>query len=148
METIHEPTRTASEHSCHWWQRHNTRWLTVLVAMSAASLLYAIAGPLLGINLEVRAGTGVQTVEGLAVVMSSLLIGLAGWGLLTLLRKVTPKGTTVWRVLASVLLVVSLLGPLGATSVAAGAVLLAMHLVVGGLLLWGLPRRVLCVCAP
>lgn len=148
METINEAPSVAKVHTCHWWQRHNTRWLTVLAAMSAASLLYAIAGPLLGINLEVRAGTGVQTVEGLAVLLSSLLAGLAAWGLLTLLRKRTAKGTTSWRVVAALVLVVSLLGPLGATSLAAGAVLVALHLVVGGLLLWGLPRQVRCACAP
>lgn len=146
METITEPTQTPSAHTCHWWQRHNTRWLTVLAAMSAASLLYAIAGPILGINLEVRVGTGVQTVEGLTVVVSSLVVGLAGWGLLTVLRKLTAHGSTSWRVVASLVLVVSLLGPLGATSLAAGAVLIAMHLVVGGLLLGALPYRPHCAC--
>lgn len=148
METINEVTPSSSEHTCHWWQRHNTRWLTVLAEMSAASLLYAIAGPLLGINLAVRVITGVQTVEALTVVVFSLLIGFAGWGLLTVLRRLTIHGTTVWRVVASLVLVVSLLGPLGATSMAAGVVLVAMHLVVGGLLLGALPYRPHCACTP
>lgn len=148
METINELPRAQSTHTCHWWQRHNPRWLTVLAAMSAASVLYAVAGPLLGIDLAVRAGAGVQRVEALAVPVASVLIGLAGWGLLTLLGKVTTKAATTWRVIAGVVLAVSLLGPLGATSPAAGVTLAAMHLVVGGLLLWGLPRQVRCSCAP
>lgn len=146
MTSIQEPTRTPSVHTCHWWQRHNARWLTVLLAMSLASLLYAITGPIMGIDLQVRAGTGVQTVEGLTVVVFSVATGLAGWALLTLLRKVTRKAETVWRVIASLVLVVSLLGPLGATSVATGVVLVTMHLVVGGVLLVGLPYRPHCSC--
>lgn len=47
----------------------------------------------------------------------------------------------MWRVIASVVFVVSLAGPLAAVTPAATAVLMSLHAIVAGILIWGLPRH-------
>lgn len=47
-------------------------------------------------------------------------------------------GLLVWVIIALVMLVLSLLGPLGAATAGAGVTLAAMHLVVGTTLIFGL----------
>jgi hypothetical protein len=118
------------------------RWLILLVAAAVAVVTWAVAVPLLDVDLAVRPGGGaVGQISLLAVVVTSLLAGLAGWLLLALLEKWTTRAGLVWRAIAAVVLVVSLLGPLSAVNPAATAVLLGLHVLVGGILIWGLPRR-------
>lgn len=117
------------------------RLLTVLAASAAASIVWTLAAPLGGIDLAVdRAGTR-QTVGPVGVVLASLTVGLAAWGLLAVLEKATDRARRIWTIIASAVLAVSLLGPLSAVSVAATLVLMGMHVVVGGTLIAGLARR-------
>lgn len=125
----------------HLTRVHRARWASVLTAMAAATAVAALADPVLGVDLAVRLdGAGVQQVGNLAVTVTSLLAGFAGWAALALLERWTGHARRVWTVLACGVLVASLTGPLAAVSPAATAVLLGLHLLVGAVLLVGLRR--------
>ena len=93
--------------------RRRVRLLTVLAATVATLLGWVIAVPLAGVELTARTGSDVQRVTPVAVAVSTLLAGLAGWALLALLERLTARARTVWTVVAALVLLVSLLGPLG-----------------------------------
>lgn len=119
---------------------HSRRWVTVLAAMAAAVLAWTVADPLLGIDLLVDGGAGpAREVGQLAVCLTALAAGLAGWALLSVLERTTSRAHTVWRVLASATLVVSLAGPLAAVTAEATVTLVVLHVVVGAILVLGLP---------
>jgi hypothetical protein len=118
--------------------RHSRRWLVVLGTRASATALSGIEVAL-GIDLVVRQGDRTQHIDSLAVTLTSLVVGFLAWGSLTLAERLSAKGRTAWRVLAAVVLLLSLTGPLAAVSLSAGLGLLALHLVVGGLLLLVLP---------
>jgi hypothetical protein len=91
------------------------------------------------VDLAVRTGDVVQPVTGGSVAATALVAGLAATLSAWLLTRIAPRRCrTVWTVLASAVLLVSLLGPLGATSPAAVVSLVALHLLVGLALLVGL----------
>lgn len=124
---------------------HRRRWLIVLTTMAAATAAWAVAVPLLGVDLAVRSGPDtVRPIDGLPVTLVSLAAGLAGWLLLVVLEKMLAptKARRVWRIIAAGVLVVSLLGPLAAANATSAAVLLGLHLLVGGVLLVALPGPV------
>jgi hypothetical protein len=113
------------------------RWLTVLGAMSVANAGWAIAVQA-GADLTVQRGSGTTHVGPLAVTLTSLGVGLAAWLLLELLERWTRRPRLIWRIVACVVLVLSLTGPLAATTGAGLAVLAGLHLVVGSILIVGL----------
>ncbi len=114
------------------------RWLSVLLAMAAATAVTGIAGPVAGIDLTVETGSGAFTVEPLYATLTSLAAGLAGWALLELLERWTANARLVWAVTACGVFLVSLLGPLSATTLAAAAVLTGLHALVALVVGWGL----------
>jgi hypothetical protein len=113
------------------------RWLTVLTAMATATAAAAIADPIGGVDLVVRAGDGTRTIEPFVVMLTTLAIGLAGWGLLELLERWSGHARALWLAVAGVVFVVSLAGPLGALTGAATAVLLGLHVLVAAILVVG-----------
>ncbi|MBB5114168.1 DUF6069 family protein [Micromonospora echinospora] len=121
--------------------RRRVRLLTVLAATVATLLGWVIAVPLAGVELTARTGSDVQRVTPVAVAVSTLLAGLAGWALLALLERLTARARTVWTAVAALVLLVSLLGPLGGgVGRAATLTLVAFHLVAGTVLITGLRR--------
>ncbi|MFJ1541311.1 DUF6069 family protein [Micromonospora chalcea] len=121
--------------------RRRDRLLTVFAATAAALLGWVVAVPLAGVELTARVGSDVQRVTPAAVAVSTLLAGLAGWALLALLERLTARARTVWTVVAALVLLVSLLGPLGGgVGQAATLTLVAFHLVAGTVLITGLRR--------
>lgn len=113
-----------------------TRLLALVGAAAAALAVWALADPLAGVDLTVSTGGGTQEIGSGTVVLVSLLAGLAGWALLDLLERFTAHAREIWTATALVVLVVSLLGPLGAAASAAATVALAgMHLAVGAVLI-------------
>ncbi|MEV7969407.1 DUF6069 family protein [Sphaerisporangium sp. NPDC088356] len=114
------------------------RALTVAGAAVAALAAWALAGPVAGVGLDVQVGGAVQHVEPVAVVVAALLAGLAAWALLALLERTTRRPGLVWTVIAFAVLVLSLLGPLGAVDTASVVSLAGMHLVVAAVLIPGL----------
>ena len=113
--------------------------IAVIGATVGALALWLVETRLIGVDLAVRTGDVVQPVTGVSVVATALVAGLAATLSAWLLTRLAPRRCrTVWTVLASAVLLVSLLGPLGATSPAAVVSLVALHLLVGLTLLLGL----------
>jgi hypothetical protein len=112
----------------------------VLAVTAAALLIWVVADRFAGVDLTVGSGAGAREVGPGAVTVVSGLAGLAAAGLAWLLARLTSRPRRSWTVLASSTLVVSLVGPLGAASPAAGLTLAAMHVVVGATLIVGVGR--------
>ncbi|MEO8750605.1 MAG: DUF6069 family protein [Allobranchiibius sp.] len=113
MATTITPSRgTAPSH-----RRLRSRAIAVAAAVLAALLVWAVAVPLLGVQLTVRtipSSDSMQTIGAGFVLAVSLLASLLGWGLLAVLERRTQRAGTVWTVAAGVVLLVSLAGPLTA----------------------------------
>jgi hypothetical protein len=116
------------------------RAIAVGVAVLAALLVWTVAAPVAGADLLVRSGGGTSQVNGVDVVLASLVAGLLAWGLRALLDKLTRRPGPAWTVGAAIALVLSVVGPLSATNGAAMAVLALLHLLVAGILIAGLSR--------
>jgi hypothetical protein len=119
------------------------RGYAVLAATGAGLLGWAVAGPAAGVHLTVRLGSAAadQHIGPAAVVIACLLAGLAGWALLALLERRTPKAAAIWTAVAVAVLAVSVLaGPLGGVTTAAKLALAGLHLLVGAMLIVGLRR--------
>lgn len=110
------------------------RAFAVTAAVLAAFVVWAVAVPLLGVQLTVRITPGsssVQTIGAGFVLAVSLLASLLGWGLLVALERRTRRAGAVWTVAASVVLLLSLAGPLTAAVTPGGKVsLVVLHLSV------------------
>ena len=117
------------------------RALGVVGAAIAATAVWAIAVPLLGVQLQVRFGGALQGVGIEAVLISSLLGSLVGWGVLALLEQRTARARAIWTGLAAAGLLASLSMPLiaGAT-ISTKATLALMHLAVGAVLIPAMRR--------
>lgn len=128
--------------------------LTLLAAPAAALAVWLLAVPLAGVTLTARTGDTESTVGPVAIVLSTVLAGLAGWGLLALLERRAVRAGVAgeacdlaragrsWAITAGVGTVLSLNGPLvSAVGAASTTVLLLLHLAVGAVLVPLLPRR-------
>ncbi|WP_456825684.1 DUF6069 family protein [Cellulomonas sp. P5_E12] len=113
-------------------------WLVAVTATALAVAIWVLAVPVAGVDLE--AGQPPLTVGPASVVVVALVATLGGWAVRTWLKNRTP---VAWWLTCGIVLLVSLLGPLGATTPAARGTLLTLHLVVGTVIAVGLdPRRV------
>ena len=114
------------------------RWLSVVGAVVGAVLVWLIAVPVAGVDLVATPlGGATMHVTVVAVLVSSLLVGLAGLGLLTLLERRSANGLRTWTIVAAIVLVLSLGSPMGGETLGAKLSLAAMHLVVGAVLITG-----------
>lgn len=117
------------------------RAAAVVAAVAAALAVWVIAVPLLGVDLQVTPGPGEPQAVGVAnVVVSGLLAGLAAWGSLAVLERLTTRARPIWTVVAVAVLALSLMGPQAGTTTATTATLVAMHLAVGAALIPVLAR--------
>jgi hypothetical protein len=117
-------------------QRRRARALTVVAAAAGTYTVWAIAHPLAGVDLVVDTGSGATTVTPIAVVLVTILVGLAAWGLLALVERLSRRPAAVWSAIAGAVLLISLVGPIGsAVGAGATAALVAMHLVTGAVLI-------------
>ncbi|WP_433469786.1 DUF6069 family protein [Spirillospora sp. CA-128828] len=117
------------------------RGLTVAGATAAALALWALTGPVAGLDPSTETGGEVRPVGAGAVVAGGLIAGLAAWGLLALLERTVARPGRVWTVIAVAVLVLSMTGPLGSAGDGASmAILAGMHLVVAAVLIPGLAR--------
>ncbi len=114
-----------------------TRALGVVGAVAAAVAVWAIAVPLLGVELLVRFGTGAPESVGIAYVLGASVIGsLAGWALLVLLERRTSRARTIWTAIAVVAVLLSLSLPLYAgVSTSTKITLAVMHAGVAAVLI-------------
>jgi hypothetical protein len=116
--------------------QRRTRALAIVAAAGATFTGWSIAHSVAGADLVVATGSGRSTVTPAAVVLATVLAGLAAWGLLALVERWTPRAAAVWSRIACAVLAISLLGPIGA-AVGTGATvaLVAMHLAAGAVLI-------------
>ncbi|BBH69817.1 hypothetical protein ACTI_65020 [Actinoplanes sp. OR16] len=125
--------------------RRTGRAITVAAGAAGALLLWAVNVPWGGLDLTVRQGGAVQEIGPVAVVVTALLAGFAAWGLLAVLERLSARPVPTYRIIASILLVISLAGPLGsAIGLSSTLVLVGMHVTVGAALIIGLPGRRNC----
>lgn len=120
--------------------RRTGRAITVAAGAAGALLLWVVSGPWGGIELAVRQGDGARHIGPAVVVVTALIAGLAGWGVLALLERTIGRPVRIYRIIASIVLIFSLAGPVGSgVDTSSRLVLLGMHLTVGAALIIGLP---------
>ena len=122
------------------FRRRTPAWAVPLVAAFVGVVVWAV-GRTTGAELEVRVGAGTRVVGVVDVIVAALVAGLAGWGVRALIRRLTGGGDRLWLGLCAVVLLVSLLGPLGAATPAAAGLLVAEHVAVGSAVALGLSDR-------
>lgn len=110
------------------------RWSDDLVAVGAAVLCalvtWFVTGYLANLELTVQRGSEIQRVTGLSVALVAGICALAAYVVLWALERATVWALRIWTVLAVVVTLISLLGPMAATSPAAKGTLIALHTVV------------------
>jgi hypothetical protein len=122
--------------------RRTGRAITVAAGAAGALLLWVVNDPWAGIDLTVRQGDATQHIGPVVVAAAALVAGLAAWGLLALLERTVRRPARTFRIVALIVLVLSLAGPLGSgVGISSRLVLLGMHLTVGAALIIGLPGR-------
>jgi hypothetical protein len=109
-------------------------------AAGAATLIWVLAR-VLGVDLDVHSGGGVQGVGLPSVVIAPVVATLAAGALLRGWERRSMRARRRWTAVSLAVLAVSLLGPVSAVTARAGVVLAAMHLVVGSVIVAGLTRR-------
>lgn len=119
-----------------------TRALSIAGAVLAAVAVWAIAVPLSGTHLLIRFGSGAAQGVGIDYVIgASLAASLAGWSLLALLERRTPRALRIWTGIAFVVVVLSLSLPLTAGATLSSKVALAlMHVAVAAVLIPAMRR--------
>lgn len=116
----------------------NRRLLTIAAAVAATLAVWLAAVPILGVELAARAGGRTIEVGPGAVVIATVVAGLAGWALLALLERLTLRARAIWTAIAAAVLVLSMLGPLGGIGAASQLTLALMHLAAGAVVIAGL----------
>jgi hypothetical protein len=133
-------TATSTRSTMSASARRLRRALAVGVATAAGAGIWLIAVPGLDADLTVTTGDGAMEVGLGSVILACVVAGLAGWGSLALLERLTTGAAKIWTLLAVVFTVVSVLGPVvQAQSPEAALTLGAMHLGVGAALIGLLP---------
>lgn len=115
-------------------------WPVAAVAAGAAAAVW-VAATAAGVDLVVGSGAGTREVGLVSVVVTAVVVAVAGAGLLRVLERRTPAARRVWTGIALAVWLVSFAGPAGARSLSAGLVLVVLHVVVGGVVIVGLRRR-------
>src|ERR1700733_1055687 len=121
---------------------NRTRILGVAGAVIAAVAVWAIAVPLLGVQLLVKFGAGAPQSVGIGFVLGASLIGsLAGWGLLVVLERRTSQARTIWTGIAVLAVLASFSLPLFAgVSTSTKVTLAIMHVAVAAVLIPAMRR--------
>lgn len=115
-----------------------------MAAALCATVAWVIVGPLTGTDLAVHDGLGARDVGVVSVVVSTLLIGATGGGLLRWWQRRSTAGTRRWSILAVIVAVLSLLGPTSADTLHVGMALVSLHAVVAVVVIVGLTRSRRC----
>lgn len=118
----------------------NTDLVIVAAAVVCALITWAFATQVGGVDLQVLTGGERRTVDAVAVILIAALGGLAGMLTLRVLERFTPKALPIWLAIAVVVALLSMLGPLAATSPAAAGTLVALHGVVAAVVIVGAVR--------
>jgi hypothetical protein len=118
--------------------RGNDRTLAVITTASTG--LAYLAWRAGGLHLTVKSGQGTFEVGLVSVLVTAAVVSVAGLGLLRFLERRDASALRTWTLVACLVCAVSLVGPLGATTLSAGLALVSLHLVVGTSLVVGARR--------
>lgn len=118
------------------------RGAVVTTAVLAALAMWAVAVPLLGLEVQVPESPGSTSTEPLGaapVIGAATIASLLGWATLSVLERITHRARSIWTVAALIVLVVSMPWSAGFTGTER-AVLVLLHLAVAAVLVPGLRR--------
>ena len=124
-------------------RRWRDDWPLAVAAAVAASVDWA-AIQLSGVDLAVGSGSDAQQVGLVSVIGCAAVVAVVASGLLRFLEARSPHGRGIWIAVALVVGLLSLVGPLGASSLQAGLALVSLHAVVASVVLVGLLRSRSC----
>jgi Family of unknown function (DUF6069) len=108
---------------------------TAGAATVCALVAWLFVAVLPGVDLVVRAGAGTVTVGGPAIALTAAAAALVGMAVLRLLERLTARAVGLWSCLVVGAALLSVVGPLGAETVAATGALLTLHAVVTAVVL-------------
>ncbi|MBJ7610558.1 MAG: hypothetical protein JF887_14205 [Candidatus Dormibacteraeota bacterium] len=134
---------TRSQPARHLRLRRSRRVLAVGGAAASTLAVWAVANRFAGLEVRLGAGSSIQHIGPLTIVVVSILAGLLAWAVLALFERfVSRRAHPAWVALALAVLVGSLAGPLGAgTSMATKVALVCMHLAAAAVLIPALAAR-------
>ncbi len=125
---IEPATQSARKRSQLIWQRREV----AIVAAVVVNLIILGIGRLAKGELPVAKINGdPQTINVAMVIGVTALVGIIAWGLLAILERMMPhaRARTIWTVVALVVFLLSLLGPLGSAENTSSKIVLAcMHI--------------------
>jgi hypothetical protein len=111
----------------------------VAAGMTAGLVVWAVVR-LLGVDLTVESGSGTTQVGVVDVLLTTLVAGLAAWGVFALLLR--WRRARWWPFVGSSALAISMLGPSYLADGLSAVCLICMHVVVGVVLITGFMRAV------
>ena len=112
----------------------------VATAAFAVLVTWALWTRVGDVHLAVRSGDGDREVGAGAATVTAVVVSVAGALLARLLSRRAEDGLRWWTVIACATWLLSMVGPLGATSLPAGVGLASLHLVVGAVVIFGVRR--------
>ena len=135
-------TTTTAPRTAAGTRTGRARVLCAAAGALAGALAWIVEVPLLGIRLDYRFGSGhLQAIGAGQVIGVALAAGLLGWLLLARLERRTARARALWTGIALAVAAVSLGLPLAAaTTTAAIAGLIVMHLAVGAAVIPAMAR--------
>jgi hypothetical protein len=110
----------------------------ILAAAVVALAIWSVAR-LLGVELTVGKGADPSQVGPAEVLATTVIAGLLAWGTHHLLAR-SPRTARWWPFIGSTAIAISLTGPNYLADGVAAVVLIAMHVAVGAVLIWGFAR--------
>jgi hypothetical protein len=119
------------------WAR---RAAVVAGAAAAAGAPWTLLDPIGGVDLAVRSGESVNHIEPASVLVTALVVGLAGWGLLAWFERRLKRPHRTWVATAAGVFLISLTGPLGGVTGGAKLGLALLHVTVAAVVIGCLPR--------
>jgi hypothetical protein len=104
----------------------------IAAAIVLPAMIWVIASPVLGADMLVEDATGKEMEIGLPPVLTvSIGAALLGWAFLAVLERFTRHARIIWTIVATVLLLLSLVPLSGPMSGGTRATLALLHLAVG-----------------
>lgn len=120
--------RTSTQLEAHPHAAWTSRPMAVVAAIVLNVIILTVGRLINGEFPVAKVGSDDQTIGYVPVILVTAIIGLIAWGLLVLLRRTTSRPAMIWAVIAVVVFLLSLTGPLGSgVGTASTVVLFLLH---------------------
>jgi hypothetical protein len=121
------------------------RWrdalLVALAAAGVAAAIWWLVTRVGSVELSVGSGSEAREIGLVSVVVTAFMVTMAAAGLLRMLQRRTGHALAIWGWVSAAVLALSLVGPLGASTLSAGLCLVGLHLAVAAVAIGGLRAR-------